>query len=102
MTAVLKGFGRRPFAGARGSTRGRRSKASVRRKPRGGARFWLGGTYGDLKVADGSNVWLRGPEAPSLIAGSEDDELVRFARIRGPGVSPALGEGEWRRTPASA
>src|SRR5208283_2409293 len=25
-----------PFAGARGSTRGRRSKASVRRKPRGG------------------------------------------------------------------
>ena len=27
-TAMLKGFGRRPFAGARGLTRGRRPKAS--------------------------------------------------------------------------
>ena len=46
---------------------------------------WLGWTYGDLKVADGPQVWLRGPEAPSLIGGSEDDELVRSGAYKGLG-----------------
>ena len=54
------------------------------RKPRGerGA-VLIGRDLWDLKVADGSHVWLRGPEAPSLIAGSEDDELVRSRGYEG-------------------
>ncbi len=50
----------------------------VRRKPRGGrGAVWLGGTYGDLKVADGSHGPLRGCEAPRVIGGNEGDALFR-------------------------
>ena len=80
---MLKGFGRRPqhckTIGA-----GPAFESLVRRKPRGGGgAVWLGGTYGDLKVADGSDVPLRGPEAPSVIGGSEDGELFRLQAYEG-------------------
>ena len=41
---------------------------------------WLGATYGDLKVADGSPVWRRRPEAAGAIGGNEDDALFRGRR----------------------
>ena len=83
MSGLLKGFGRRPFAGGRGST-GPAFESLVRRKPRGGrGAVWLGGTYGDLKVADGSDAPPRGPEAPGVIDASEDDELVRSRAYEG-------------------
>ena len=60
-TASLKGFGRRPFAGGLGLGAGPASESLVRRKPREGrGAVWLGGTYGDFGVADGSPMWRRG------------------------------------------
>src|SRR5208282_175417 len=45
-------------------------------EPRGGGgAVWSGGTYGDLKVADGSPAWLRGPEAPRLASRTETMKL---------------------------
>jgi len=38
---------------------------------------------GIFKVADGSQVWLRGPEALRPIGGSDDDELVRSRAYEG-------------------
>ena len=56
----------------------------VRRKPRGGrGAVWLGASYGDLKVADGSRVGLRGPEAAILIDGHVGDERVRSRAYEG-------------------
>ena len=52
MSASLKGFGRRPFAGALGLGAGPVSESLVRRKPREGrGAVWLGGTYGDFGAA---------------------------------------------------
>ena len=54
------------------------SESLVRRKPRGGrGAVWLGGTYGDLKVAGGSLVGLRGPVARIVLGGGEDDGVFR-------------------------
>ena len=81
---ILKGFGRRPFAGALGLGAGPASESLVRRKPRGGrGAVWLGASYGDLKVADGSRVRLRGPEAAILIDGHVGDERVRSRAYEG-------------------
>jgi hypothetical protein len=49
----------------------------------------LGGTYGDLKVADGSHVRLRGRRRPVLSVGAKtanlfDREHKRAWRERGP------------------
>jgi hypothetical protein len=49
-TALLKGFGRRLFAGARGLTWGGRSKASQGKTAGTIRRGLVGATYGDLKV----------------------------------------------------
>ena len=71
MSGLLKGFGRRPFAGARCSAgAGVRKPRKEETAGRRGA-VWLGGTYGDLKVADGSQMGRRGPEAASLIGRNE-------------------------------
>jgi hypothetical protein len=78
MSAVLKGFGRRPFAGALGLGAGRASESLVRRKPRGGrGAVWLGGSYGDFGVAEGSPMWWRGWKAADVIVRSEHDALFR-------------------------
>jgi hypothetical protein len=67
-----------PFAGARGLGAGPASESLVRRKPRGGrGAGWLGVSYGDLKVADGSAIWRRGRDAASVGVGSEHDALFR-------------------------
>jgi hypothetical protein len=85
MSASLKGFGRRPFAGALGLGAGPASESLVRRKPRGGrGAVWLGASYGDLKVADGSRVRLRGLEAAIPIDGNVGDERVRSRAYEGP------------------
>ena len=77
MTASLKGFGRRPFAGARaGRGAGVRKPRKEETAGRRGA-VWLGATYGDLKVADGSAKWRRGRKAAGVIVGSEHDGLFR-------------------------
>ena len=83
MTALLKGFGCRPFADARGPT-----GAGVRKPRKGGNRgeeeaARLGASYGDLKVADGSRVRLWGPEAAILIDGNVGDERVRSRAYEG-------------------
>ena len=73
-----EGFGRRPFAGALGLGAGPASESLVRRKPREGRRaVWLGGTYGDFGVADGSPMWRRGWRAAGVIVRSEHDALFR-------------------------
>jgi hypothetical protein len=78
MSASLKGFGRRPFAGALGLGAGPASESLVRRKPREGrGAVWLGGTYGDFGVADGSPMWRRGWRAAGVIVRSEHDALFR-------------------------
>ena len=60
------------------------SESLVRRKPRGGrGAVWLGASYGDLRVADGSLVRLRGPEAAILIDGNVGDERVRSRAYEG-------------------
>jgi hypothetical protein len=78
MSAKLKGFGRRPFAGALGLGAGPASESLVRRKPREGrGAVWLGGSYGDFGVADGSPMWRRGWRAAGVIVRSEHDALFR-------------------------
>jgi hypothetical protein len=78
MSAILKGFGRRPFAGALGLGAGPASESLVRRKPRGGrGAVWLGGSYGDFGVAEGSPMWRRGWKAAGVIVRSEHDALFR-------------------------
>jgi hypothetical protein len=78
MYALLKSFGCRPFAGAPGLGAGPASESLVRRKPRGGSGAgWLGASYGDLKVADGSAIWRRGRDAAGVGVGSEHDALFR-------------------------
>ena len=73
-----EGFGRRPFAGALGLGAGPASESLVRRKPREGrGAVWLGGTYGDFEVADGSPMWRRGWRAACVIVRSEHDALFR-------------------------
>ena len=73
-----EGFGRRPFAGALGLGAGPASESLVRRKPREGrGAVWLGGTYGDFGVADGSPMWRRGWRAAGVIVRSEHDALFR-------------------------
>ena len=75
--AMLKGFGRRPFAGARaGRGAGVRKPRKEETAGRRGA-VWLGATYGDLMVADGSPMWRRGRKAAGVIVGSEHDGLFR-------------------------
>jgi hypothetical protein len=84
MSASLKGFGCRPFAGALGLGAGPASESLVRRKARGGrGAVWLGASYGDLKVADGSRVGLRGREALTLIDGNVGEERVRSRAYEG-------------------
>src|SRR5271166_5861659 len=74
---MLKGFGRWPFAGARaGRGAGVRKPRKEETAGRRGA-VWLGATYGDLKVADGSAMWRRGRKAAGVIVGSEHDGLFR-------------------------
>src|SRR5271166_1243713 len=108
---MLKGFGRWPFAGARaGRGAGVRKPRKEETAGRMGA-AWLGATYGDLKVADGSPVWRRRPEAAGTIGGNEDGALFRgrrcgrrvwarrLERVCGGGVGhrlPAPARG-WRR-----
>ena len=82
---LTEGFGCRPFAGALGLGAGPGSESLVRRKPRGGrGAVWLGASYGDLKVADGSRVRLRGSAAAILIDGNVGDERVRSRAYEGP------------------
>lgn len=77
-SASLKGFGRRPFAGALGLGAGPASESLVRRKPREGrGAVWLGGSYGNFGVADGSPMWRRGWRAAGVIVRSEHDALFR-------------------------
>src|SRR5271165_5264633 len=74
---LLKGFGRWPFAGGRaGRGAGVRKPRKEETAGRRGA-VWLGATYGDLKVADGSAMWRRGRKAAGVIVGSEQDGLFR-------------------------
>ncbi len=76
--ALLKGFGRRPLAGALGRALGPASESLVRGKPRvGRGADWLGATYGDLKVADGSPMWRRGRKAVGVAVESEHDGPFR-------------------------
>ena len=90
-SALLKGFGCRPFAGALGLGAGPGSESLVRRKPRGGrGAVWLGASYGDLKVADGSRVRLRGSAAAILIDGNVGDERVRSRAYEGPALARRL------------
>jgi hypothetical protein len=50
-----------------------------RRKPRTGrALFWLGATYGDLRIACGSGVWAQWRVARSLAGGTDDGERIRL------------------------
>ncbi len=65
MTAMLKGFGRRPFAGARGLTRAgvRKPRKEETAGRKGRCLVGRGATYGDFGVADGALVGLRGPVA---------------------------------------
>src|ERR1700691_2205982 len=94
MTAKLKGFGRRPFAGDAGTGRGAgvrkpRKEETAGRKRRGlvGRELWgfegRGRIAGGAAGAGGSHSyrWERRRRACSI------------ASIRGPGVSPAPGEG---------
>src|ERR1700727_2503432 len=91
MAALLKGFGCRPFADARGR-RGPAFESLVRRKPRGGR----GAVGGELWGFEG-----RGRIAGAAVGagGSHSYRWERrrracsIASIRGPGVSPAPGEG---------
>jgi hypothetical protein len=39
--------------------------------------FWLGGSYGDFGVADGSPMWRRGWRAAGVIVRSEHDAVFR-------------------------
>jgi hypothetical protein len=58
--------------------RGRRSKASQGgNRGQEGALFWLGATYGDLRIACGLGVWARWRVAGSLAGGTGDGERVR-------------------------
>jgi len=76
-----EGFRTPALCGRAGLGAGPASESLVRRKPRGGwGAAWLGATYGDLKVADGSPVWRRRPEAAGAIGGNEDDALFRGRR----------------------
>jgi hypothetical protein len=78
MSASLKGFGRRPLAGALGLGAGPASESLVRRKPREGrGAVWLGGCYGDFGVADGSPKWRRVWRAAGVVVRSEHDALFR-------------------------
>ena len=54
------------------------SESLVRGKPRGRIdAVWLGATYGDLKVADGSPLWRRGRKAAGVVVESEHDGPFR-------------------------
>ena len=50
----------------------------------------MGAGYGDLKVADGSRVRLRGSEAAILIDGNVGDERVRSRAYEGPALARRL------------
>src|SRR3984957_18058515 len=78
MSPLLKGFGRRPLAGALGLSAGPASESLVRRKPREGrGAVWLGGCYGDFGVAAGSPKWRRVWRAAGVVVRSEHDALFR-------------------------
>ena len=75
---LAEGFRTAALCRRAGLGAGPASESLVRRKPRGGrGAVWLGGTYGDLKVGDGSPMWRRGREAGGVIVGSEHDALFR-------------------------
>jgi hypothetical protein len=81
---LLKGFGTPALCRGAGLYAGPAFESLVRRKPRGGRdAVWLGASYGDLKIADGSQMWLRGPEAAHLIDGNRDDGRVRSRSYEG-------------------
>src|SRR5271166_4590797 len=105
-SASVKGFGRRPLSGRSRVARGRRSKASQGgNRGEEGAPVWLGATYGDFRIADGSRVSPRGPVARNLGGGNDDDERVRsrgcaaLARARRSG---GLTTSRGRRPPAGS
>ena len=78
MAALIRDFGRWPFAGRSCVVRGRRSKASQGgNRGQEGAPVRSGATYGDLRIADGSRVSPQGPVARNLGGGNDDDERVR-------------------------
>ena len=84
MSGLLKGFGTPALCRGAGLYAGPAFESLVRRKPRGGRdAVWLGASYGDLKIADGSQMWLRGPEAAHLIDGNRDDGRVRSRSYEG-------------------
>ena len=61
MSAVLKGFGRRPFAGEQGLGTGPASESLVRRKPRGGrGAVWLGRPMGILRLRPERSLGFEG------------------------------------------
>ena len=76
-SAVVKGFGRRPFRDGRA-----RWRAGVRKPPkeetagRKGA-DWLAAIYGDLRIADGARASARRAVARSLVGGNAEGEPVR-------------------------
>src|ERR1700733_1554235 len=92
MTAKLKGFGRRPFAGDAGAGRGAgvrkpRKEETAGRKRRGlaGRELWGFG------VADGSPKWRRGGGQPLLSSGAN---TTRF--FGGEDASGGCGRSGWR------
>jgi hypothetical protein len=63
-----------------------------RRKPRTGrALFWLGATYGGLRIACGSGVSARWRVARSLAGGTNDGERVRSRGYAG------LAQARWSK-----
>ena len=94
MSALVKGFGRRPQ-----HDMGRRRGVGVRKPPkeetagRMGS-VWLGAAYGDLKVRGGAPASPRGPES-SIVAvwakttGAFELGRVKVWRERGAGRGPA-------------
>src|SRR5271165_4691746 len=74
---LTEGFRRPALCRRAGLGSGPASESLVRRKPRAKRRCWLGATYGDFGVADGSGIWRRGWKAAGFIAGSRHDGLFR-------------------------
>jgi hypothetical protein len=82
--ALIRGFRMSALCRRAGTGAGPASESLVRRKARGGrGAVWLGASYGDLKVADGSRVGLRGREALTLIDGNVGEERVRSRAYEG-------------------
>jgi hypothetical protein len=94
MSALVKGFGRRPFAGALGLGAGPASESLVRRKPREGrGALWLGGPMGILGSRTDRPCGGGGGGQPVLSSGAN---TTRF--FGGEDASGGCGRSGWRES----